>query len=119
MNAVAFCGGARICSRVVEQHKTEVQELKRVELVETLIIFISIGSIWPLTLGYTSPLTIGFCLLVIAMLCVIAVRRWRRFKEALEEERKKIEAMTGFSSFTPHQQKRNHNDDGTDNGSAS
>jgi len=97
----------------------EVQKLRKVELIETLIIFIAIGSIWPLTFGYISPLTIGFCLLVIAVLCIIAIRRWRRFKEALEEERKKIEAMTGFSAFTPPMQKKHYNGDRADNGNAS
>lgn len=42
--------------------------MKWIEVVETLVIFIAIGSIWLLTLGYTSPLTIGFCAVVIMAL---------------------------------------------------
>lgn len=73
--------------------------MRRDEVIETVIIFIAIGSIWLLTLGYTSPLVIAFCIIIIAALCVIAVKRWKRFKKALDEERKRMEMMTGIFDY--------------------
>lgn len=46
--------------------RLKVSGMKWVEVIETLVIFVAIGSIWLLTLGYISPLTIGFCVAVIA-----------------------------------------------------
>ncbi|MCS7252974.1 MAG: hypothetical protein RMK18_04925 [Armatimonadota bacterium] len=86
--------------------------MRRGEVVETVIIFIAIGSIWLLTLGYTSAFTTGFCITIIVALCIIAVRRWRRFKAALEEERKRIEMMGGFYDYPPQQQRDSENGDG-------
>jgi len=40
------------------------------------------------------------------------VRRWKRFKAALEEERKRIEMMTGFYNHQTPQRYEHTGDDG-------
>ncbi|HID05813.1 MAG TPA: hypothetical protein EYP10_01570 [Armatimonadetes bacterium] len=75
--------------------------MSSIEILETVIIFAAILSLWPLILGYKNHYTVGICVALAVLLCGIAVRRWRRFKAALEEERKKLEEQSGFMPYPP------------------
>jgi membrane protein implicated in regulation of membrane protease activity len=63
--------------------------VKRLESVETVLIVVALVSLWPLLLRFSAPWYQLWLAAVLGAMVWVAVRRFRRIREAAEEAKRK------------------------------
>ncbi len=63
--------------------------MKRLESVETILIVVALVSLWPLLLGFSVPWYQLWLALVLGAMVWVAVRRFRRIREAAGDAKRK------------------------------
>ena len=63
--------------------------MRRIEILESVLIVVALASLWPLLVGFHHPVySLWLCVMLGAMVWV-AVRRLRRIRAAAEEAKRK------------------------------
>ncbi|MCK4244390.1 MAG: hypothetical protein KAX20_02055 [Candidatus Omnitrophica bacterium] len=61
--------------------------MKLNKIVETIVIFLAIFSLWPLILGLPGKLYKIISYFFLLLLVVILIRRWRRLNKVIEKRK--------------------------------
>jgi fatty acid desaturase len=67
--------------------------MKWLESVETVLIVVALVSLWPLLFGFNAVWYWVWLTAVLAAMVWVAVRRFRRIREAAEEAKRKRDEM--------------------------
>jgi hypothetical protein len=67
--------------------------VRRLESVETVLIVVALISLWPLLLRFSAPWYQVWLAVVLGAMVWVAVRRFRRIRDAAEEAKRKRDEM--------------------------